>query len=547
MSSAKPNPIFRLMPSLTDVAFLLPLVMLFTKLDGVRTMLGDGDTGWHIRIGEWAIANHAIPRYDVFSYTRPGQPFIAWEWLWDVGAAWLHLRWGLGAVVLASMAILCLTSVMLFRLARRRSGNGLIAIAVTALAVAGSSIHWLARPHLVSWFLIVLFLHILERVREGRTKLLWSLPVLMVVWTNLHGGFLAGIILVGAYAGGEIVRAAVAAKREEILPALRGAVPYLLTTLGCSAATLVNPYTYHLHQHLWEFLRDPYHMLHLSEFLSLSFQNPASRYFEIMLALGLGAALTSIARRNFTDALLIAGWGHLGLISARNIPIFTIVAAPIVAAAVAGWLAQWSEAPIAGWLRKAAGILPTIGEEIEPLERIARVHFVPVLALAAIALGMIASPTKRFKPEYDPQRYPAGALAVLDRPSERIFTDDEWGDYLLYNLSPKGIKVYVDGRSDFYGTKFCEEFIDLLDVKYDWEQTLAKYRVDTVLLAPSAPLASTMKESSHWRVIYDDGRAIVFRPSQAAEGPQVSTSSPGGKDRGRSITQSKSTHGVTQL
>jgi hypothetical protein len=542
MTSSKPNPIFRLMPSLTDVAFLLPIIFLFTRLDGVRTMLGDGDTGWHVRTGEWILANHAVPRADMFSFTRPGQPWVAWEWLWDAGAAWLHQHWGLGAVVLASMAILCITFALLFRLVNRRSQNALIAIAVTALAASGSAIHWLARPHLVSWLFIVIFLSILERVREGRVKLLWWLPVLMIAWTNLHGGFLAGFIVVGAYAGGEVIRAIVSTRREEALAALRGAVPYILATLGCMAASLINPYSYHLHEHILGYLRDPYQMLHINEFLSLSFQNPAARYFEIMLALGLGAAVAAVRARNFVDALMIVGWAHLALLSARNIPIFMISAAPVVAPALATWLAKLSEAPLPRWMQKAASIFPIIGEEIGPLEKIARAHLVSLTALVVIALGMRASAGDKLKPEYDPKRYPSGALALLERPEGRIFTDDEWGDYLIYNLSPKGVKVYVDGRSDFYGGKFCEEYIDLLGVKYDWEQTLAKYSVDTVLLSPKEPLASTLKESSHWRVVYDDGSAIVFRPSRGG-GEQVSTSRIGGEDRGLAITQSKTKNG----
>ena len=71
--------------------------------------------------------------------------------------------------------------------------------------------------------------------------------------------------------------------------------------------------------------------------------------------------------------------------------------------------------------------------------------------------------------------------------------------------------VYVDGRSDFYGSKFDREYIELINGKYDWEQTLDRYGVDAVLLPPGHGLASTIKESAHWRVAFDDGTAILFR------------------------------------
>src|SRR5665213_2261884 len=106
---SKPQPgvpaFARLLPSLTDLAFLMPLVFLFVKLEGARTLLGDGDTGWHVRTGEWILKHGQVPYADFFSFSRPGAPWFAWEWLWDVGFALLHQRWGMASVVAVSMAV----------------------------------------------------------------------------------------------------------------------------------------------------------------------------------------------------------------------------------------------------------------------------------------------------------------------------------------------------------------------------------------------------------------------------------------------------------
>ena len=188
MDNAKPNPVIRLLPSLTDVAFVMPVLFLFFRMSGTGYLLGDGDTGWHIRTGDWILQNRQVPSHDLFSYTKPGEPWFAWEWLWDVIFAWLHQHFGMGAVVLGSLLVICLTSAILFRLARNRSGNVLVAIAVTIVATAASTIHWLARPHLFTLFFVVIFCVLLERAREGRTRALLVLPPLTVLWTNLHGG-----------------------------------------------------------------------------------------------------------------------------------------------------------------------------------------------------------------------------------------------------------------------------------------------------------------------------------------------------------------------
>ena len=538
MTSPKANPMIRLMPSLTDIAFVLPLIFLFARMQGVRTMLGDGDTGWHIRIGDWMWAHGTVPKTDMFSYTRPGAPFVAWEWLWDLGASWVHQRLGLGGVVLASMFVICLTFALLYRLVYRRCGNGIVALLTTALAAAASALHWLARPHLFTWLFIVVFLSLLERVREGRTRLLWWLPVLTILWTNLHAGFLAGIVILGAYGAGELVRALLAQTAPERRSAAKASVPYFAACAGCLAASLINPYFYHLHQHLLEYFRDPFTARYIMEFQSVNFQSPGSDFFEYLLALGFGAGIWFALKKRFGDLILLLAWAHVALPSVRHVPIYAIVAAPVVAAAVVEWLNALSVAPVAGWIRACADLIRSAGADIEPFEHIGRTHVVGLVFLAAIALGMRSpSAGKLLKPEYDPKAYPSKALALLGDPNARIFAPDEWGDYLVYNLWPKGGKVFVDGRSDFYGHDFFEQYISLLNVKYDWEQTLRLYQVNTILLPPDAFLATTVKESKNWRVVYDDGSAIVFVPSRPlnAAGEQFSTQSSCGIGRDLSI------------
>ena len=134
--------IARFLPSLTDLAFLMPVAFIFLKLSGARSLLADGDTGWHLRTGEWILSHHQVPWSDIFSFSRPGAPWFAWEWLWDATFALLFRGWGMAAVVLGSLLVICLTSLALFRLVRRKCDNGLVAIAVTLLATGGIRFGW---------------------------------------------------------------------------------------------------------------------------------------------------------------------------------------------------------------------------------------------------------------------------------------------------------------------------------------------------------------------------------------------------------------------
>ena len=544
MDAPKPHFLVRLFPSMTDVAFLMPIAFVFLRMGGASGMLGDGDTGWHIRTGEWIMANHRVPTEDMFSYTKAGQPWFAWEWLWDVCFAWLYRHGAMAAVVLASIVVISMTSVLLFRLVRRKCANAIIAIAIMYLVTGGSAIHWLARPHLFTLLFTVIFYSILERVKEGRTRLLWSLPFLMLLWTNLHGGFFVGIILTGAYAGGELIRALFDSRADERITALRRSVPYLATAGASAVATLINPYFYHLHAHIYAYLTDKYQYKNIVEFQSFNFRHPVTVFFEPMLLLGLSAAVWSLFRRDYVYTLLIAGWAHLALVTVRNTPIFLIVAAPPAAAMLESLLRELPVKDLAVWLRRAALNFERFAADFTETDAVARVHLASAAAVGLLAVLFYApNAPAQCRAEYDAKHYPAKAVEVLRQSGaeENIFTEDAWGGYLIYRLYPAN-KVFIDGRSDFYGSDFNEKYLDVMSVRYDWEKNLDQYHVNTILLSPNVSLAGTLKESRRWRTVYDDGVAIVFRANgdRSAEAAQVSGVLNDGKDRDRKITKSES-------
>ncbi|HVN02779.1 MAG TPA: hypothetical protein VMT86_00100 [Bryobacteraceae bacterium] len=543
MADTKTNPVVRFLPSMTDFAFLMPIVFVFAGMHGARTLLADGDTGWHIRTGEWILSHGRVPRTDLFSFTKAGQTWFAWEWLSDVFFAWLHQHWGMAALVVWSAVVIALTSALLFRLAYRKSANPLIAMAVTFLAVAGSSIHFLARPHLFTLLFAVVFYAVLERVRSGDGSVRWllCLPLLTVLWTNLHGGWFIGVVLVGTYGAGELAHGLCDAQSGAFRAAVRRAVPYAGTAMLCLAASLAGPYTYHLHVHIWQYLTDSYQREHIQEMMPISFQNPAARYFEIMLLLGGGACFWHLRRKRLTECLLVALFAHAGLIASRNIPIFGIVAAPVLALAIAEWFQLLEDAPVSGWLRNFAHGLREMGGNIGGMETVWRTHLASALGLALIVAILYApAPPANFRARFDAKDFPVKALASLGGPDARgrIFTSDQWGDYLIYNFYPHS-RVFIDGRSDFYGSRFVQKYLEIVGVNYKWQQYLNDYGVDTVLLRTDAPLSGALKESSRWHVVYDDGNAIVFRAGGRPESPQVSAVNRSGKDRDREITKTQ--------
>ena len=535
----------KLLPSLADFAFLMPIAFLFGRMDGVKTLLSDCDTGWHIRTGEWILAHGWVPAHDIFSFSKPGAPWYAWEWLSDILFAKLNAIGGLQTVVMFTILLLSVMFASLFFLVRRKA-NPMVAIVVTMLAAAASSLHWLARPHLFTLLFLILFYAALEQVQEGRTHfhgvpILAALPAITILWTNLHGGFFVGTLMIFAYGGGEVLRLVFSPHPEQRRSLWLRARAFFLSGLACLAASLINPYTYHLHVHMAQYLRDPWNSQHIMEFLSPSFHHPFAIFFEAMLVMAVLAAVVNLRQGRFTETLLIVVWAHAGLLAARNIPIFMIAAAPPVAAAIQQWLLRLPEMNVARWLRGAASRFNRVAAETAVTDALPRLHLVSVLSVLVVAALIYAPhPPTKFRAEFDPKSFPVAALATLrSDPGAHVFTHDQWGDYLIYRLFP-GHKVFIDGRSDFYGDDFDDKVMDVLNVKYGWEKTLARFGVDTILLPPGTPLTGALKESSRWRVVYDDGIALVFRSASRTVGVQVSaTNIGGGEGRDREVTKTR--------
>ena len=211
-------------------------------------------------------------------------------------------------------------------------------------------------------------------------------------------------------------------------------------------------------------------------------------------------------------------WAHAGLLAARNIPLFMIVAAPPVAAAVQEWLAllpEWNVAGVAAAARP--GRFNRVAAETAETEAIGRWHLVSVGGLAAGGRLDLRPASAQAVPRRVRSRStirPAPWRRCASDPAARIFTHDEWGDYLIWSLYP-GHKVFVDGRSDFYGDDFEEEVSGRHEREVRLGEDPRPIRRQHDFTAPDTPLAGALKESSRWRVVYDDGIALVFRPAGA--------------------------------
>src|SRR6266849_4443122 len=506
-------------PSLSDLAFLIPIVVLFWCTTGVGWLLTDSDTGWHIRAGEWMLNNGRVPTTDVFSFTMAGKPWFAWEWLSDVFMATVHQSGGLAGIVLASLLILGATSVCVYKSTVAESRQRLIALALTSLAMAASTIHWLARPHLVTPLMAAMFCWVLNQVeRDSKPRLLLALPPLTILWVNLHGGFFVGIVLLISYGIGAAAGDLVCGIGRNAW--IRGR-QYFVTAGACAIASLLNPYGYRLHVHVARYLGASFHLQHVSEFQSIDFHSFTAAYFETMLVLAISAAVWHLGSGRLLDVTLLLSWSHLALFSARNIPIFAVVTAPSIGLAMREWLERAGSIWPTQWMGKVVGDFEELAigfRTIANSDQRRRWHLVPCVALLVLAL-LLSHPgrTKMLRAEFDRSRFPVDAAGILPQlgraPAIRLYSSWQWGGYLIYRTWPS-ITVFNDGRTDFYGPAFVKEGLRAWEVAPDWNNILARYGVNAVLLPTDSALASVLRERRDWRPVYQDQVAVLFEKTE---------------------------------
>jgi hypothetical protein len=494
-----------LIPSLSDLFFLAILVWLFMSSGaaGWQGLLADADVGWHIRTGEYILDHHAVPHVDLYSFSKPDAAWYAWEWLTDVIYGGLHRMAGLKGIVLMAAILISLFALTLIRRMVSRGVHMFVALAVALLGVGGSSMHFLARPHLLTLLLLSISVWMIDEDRRRPSARIWWLVPLTILWTNLHGGFLALIVVLGLAAVGSAIEAWFG-----FVGTMRDSLRYAKITLACAAASLVNPYGWNLHVHVGQYLRSDWIRNVVQEFQSPSFRSENMLQFEALLLIGLIVAGVQFRRWKIVEGLWIVFWAHMALGSVRHAPIFITVTAPIIAAQLSAWWNQWSARAKKSSL---PGILNLMAADA--LRGFPRTSAWPVAAVVVLAL--MGPPVTSIKSMKWPQDFPDFVFPakIVRAHSDlilrsRVLTTDQWADYLIY-VNPAQ-KVFIDGRSDFYGPEVGNDYIRLTGGAWDWRQLMDKYRFNLALLPVDFSITQILKMAPDWRVVEDDGKRILL-------------------------------------
>lgn len=510
-----------LLPSLSDWVFAAVLVWLFLGAKGAQTLLADGDAGWHIRLGEIAIAAGALPQTDPFSFTMAGRVWFAWEWLSDLILGAVHQAGGLPAVVFLAGAVIAATAALTLRYMLWLGVNLFLAVGATMLIGGVSTMHWLARPHMFTWGLLLATVWLLEADRRRPSKRVWVLVPMVAVWVNLHGGFVAALVIIGVFCAGVALEQLWAAHEqtgEWRLAPPPGLARYGSLLAACAAATLLNPWGWQLHGHIASYLQSDFILKHVQEFQSPDFRKESMKLLEATMLLSVLVSGRMVFRGQFVWPLLTLAWAHAALTSVRHAPLFMLIAAPILALELTRFLnaAAAGGNPLLKTLKEIAddysGGGASSSERGLPL-----LSWLTVAALLALGFTLQnRQHEERWRAEFPGVRFPAGACdALAERLSgAKVLTTDQWGDYLIYRLHPR-YHAFIDGRSDFYDPQVRDDYLALMGAAWNWERLLERYELDSALLPLDWPLGSLLKKSPDWRLVYDDGQALYFERTAA--------------------------------
>jgi hypothetical protein len=248
-------------------------------------------------------------------------------------------------------------------------------------------------------------------------------------------------------------------------------------------------------------------MNNMQEYQSVNFHCTPTGFFECMLLLAAGSVFWSLQTKKISPVISVVVWAHAALLAGRNIPLFLMIAAPLVACMLQDVLSR---------LRSLSGIgavcttISEICEEIQPWERPRRLHAASAFGILALA-GLFASSASGFAGQFNTDTFPAGAIPSITASSaRRIFASDQWSGYLTYRLYPSK-RVFVDSRVDVFGVDLPQISLGIQNARYDWSYQLDHFAVDMVVVKPDAPLATELKTSPGWEMLFDDGKAIVFQ------------------------------------
>ncbi len=459
----------------------------------------DSDTWWHLRAGAEILERRAILTEDPFSLTRYQEPWRYPGWLAQIILFGMYQLMGYAGLNLLTTLMVTIAFSWVWKYVE---GPLLLRSTLLLLAATTSGVYWSARPQIMSFALSGVFIYLLERERSREETPLWTYPLVMAIWVNLHGGFVIGFILLAAYAGGEVLRALAEAiksrhKLRQVLMQLRPVFRRYALILGVSLIGIsLNP-------HGPSMLLYPFRTVSievLREYIQ-EWQSPDFHALNVLPFLGMILlAFISFSFRQDnghpTDYLLVLGFLAMSFWAARNIAIFALASLIPISRAV-------GSIPLTlPWRDPSKPLDPRLQKTLNSVLAVALL----CAALLKISLPLDNSVNQK---ELD-TAYPAAAvrhLASNVQPAP-IFNSYNWGAYLIWKLYPE-YRSFVDGRTDLFDDEILEQYLLTWRGDPAWVEVFERWDIKLALLEPGSPLAIRL-DAAGWQRGFVDSQSVLF-------------------------------------
>ncbi len=362
-------------------------------------------------------------------------------------------------------------------------GNApLVAFVVAILAAGIGAIHFLVRPHLFTFVFVLWCLVACRAFHDRGSRLLWTIPPVVGLWGNLHGGFLAGPLIVASAGMGEAISGAWDEGRRRKL------ATFGLVLVSSLAAALVNPYGVGLYRHVGNLLVGSGVTDLIDEYRSAPFGRAEARVLEWVVLAMVALPVVSRGRPSRYDLAPTIVWLHLALGSIRHAPLFAMASAPLLACWLDGLL---TPAPVS-----------------KP-ERAGRVSAWTLAAsLGLLTAAWLGAPLGG----PDAEKWPFRALAVLNRQPvvDRLFHEQDWGGLIESECRPWR-RAYLDDRFELWGKDSILEYVAALQGGPTWDELRDRERITLVWVKPDRGLAKRLLRDPAWKVLYRGKDSILFR------------------------------------
>lgn len=488
--------------------FILALLLIF--LISARAPV-DTDMYWALRVGKEIVTRGEFIRTDPITYTFGGDAWVSHSWLFDVILyavfSWLSYH---GLTLLVALLASATMGVLWFQL----SGSAIYRTLILVFAALVAAPTWTPRPQMVSMLLLCLtYLILFLYRRDKERRLLLFLPLMMILWANLHGGYILGLVAIGTLIAGEIGDRLLLNITEKSLSWLQ-IRDLAIVFVVCILATLITPYGFGT----WEISFSTFNMQAndlISEWQSPNFHLAVTLPYFISILVLVGTLALSKKKLPAWGALTLVIFLYFSLSSRRQIGAYAIAVMPVLGRNLWALLDDWWQSVVSYLTESHERLLKWIEKAVtpKPAKENKWLNLLVVAIFAFIAWGKLAyvSLAPLVETVLNPVLFPVTAVEVLKTTvSEQgqLFNEYDWGGYLSW-WAPE-IPVYIDARADLFGDEFIFHWKAVCEGTADWEAEFDRWGISTVLVGTNRPISKELREHPDWRMVYGDDMAVLF-------------------------------------